>query len=98
MSCVHILPPSLTNIGTLGRVPIITDGKLAVYITDQPVPDVKIPDENALLDHFTWPQNVTVSVIAESMGSCLRCGTNNYHPPLTLSSHKMCQDRYLDVS
>ena len=64
--------------------------KLAVYITDQPAPDVKIADGNALLDHFTWPQNVTASVIAESMGSCLRCRTNNYHPPLTLSSHKMC--------
>ena len=39
-------------------------------------------------------------IIGESMGSCLRCGTTNYHPPLALSSHKIivCQDRYLDVS
>ena len=74
--------------------------KLAVYITDQPIPDVEIADVNALLYHIAWPQNGTLSIIAESMGSCLRCGTTNYHPPLALSSHKIivCQDRYLDVS
>ena len=72
--------------------------KLAVYITDQPVPDVEIADGNALLYHITWPQEGTVSVIAKSMG--LRSGTTNYHPPLALSSHKIivCQDRYLEVS
>ena len=74
--------------------------KLAVYITDQPVPDVEIADVNALLYHIAWPQNGTVSIIAESMGSRLRSGTTNYHPPLALSSHKIivCQDRYLVVS
>ena len=74
--------------------------KLAVYITEQPVPDVEIADGNALLDYITWPQNGTVSVIAELMGSRLRSGTTNYHPRLTGSSRKLnvCQDRYLDVS
>ena len=74
--------------------------KLAVYITDQHVPDVEIADGNALLYHITWLQNGTVSVIAESMGSRLRSGTTNYHPPLTLSFHKIIvyQDRYIDVS
>ena len=42
------------------------------------------------MDHITWPQNGTVSVIAESMGSCLRSGTNNYHQPLTHPTKLMC--------
>ena len=34
------------------------------------------------------------------MGSRLRSGTTNYHPPLALSSHKIIvsEDGYLDVS
>ena len=74
--------------------------KLAVHITDQPVPDVEIADGNALLYHIAWPQNGTVSIIAESMGSRLRSGTTNYQPALALTSHKIivCQDRHLDVS
>ena len=57
-------------------------------------------DRNTLLYHIAWPQNGTVSIIAESMDSRLRSGTTNYHPPLALSSHKIivCQDRYVDVS
>ena len=44
--------------------------------------------------------NGTVSILAESMGSRLRSGTTNYHPPLALPSHKIIvsEDRYLDVS
>ena len=74
--------------------------KLAVYITYQPVSDVEMADGNTLLYHIAWPQNGTVSIIAESTDSRLRSGTINYHPPLALSSHKIivCQDRYLDVS
>ena len=55
--------------------------KLAIYITDQPVPDV---------------ENGTVSVVAESMGSRLRNGMTNYHPSHA-KSHKIVvsQDRYL---
>ena len=73
---------------------------LVVYITYQPVPDVELADGSALLYHIAWPQNGTVSVIAESMGSRLRCGTTNYQPSLAMSSHKIivCQDRHLDVS
>ena len=63
--------------------------KLAIYITDQPVPDLEIADGNALLYHIAWPQNGAVSVIAESMGPCLRIGTTNYHPSLAMSSHKI---------
>ena len=71
--------------------------KLTIYMTDQPVPDVEIADGNALLYHITWPQNGTVSVIAESMGSRFRSGTTNYHPSFAMSFHKIivCQDRYL---
>ena len=74
--------------------------KLAVYITYQPVSNVEIADGNTLLYHIAWPQNGTVSIIAESMDSRLGSGTTNYHPPLALSSHKIIvwQDRYLDVS
>ena len=74
--------------------------ELAVYITDQPVPDVEIADGNALLYHIAYPQNGTVAIIAESMGSRLRSGTTNYQPSLALSSHKIivCEDCYLDVS
>ena len=72
----------------------------AVYITYQPVSNVEIADGNTLLYHIAWPQNGTVSIIAESMDSRLGSGTTNYHPPLALSSHKIIvwQDRYLDVS
>ena len=74
--------------------------KLPVYITYQPVSDVEMADGNTLLYHIAWPQNGTVSIIAESMDSRLSSGTINYHPPLALPSHKIivCQDRFLDVS
>ena len=39
--------------------------KLAVYITDQPVPDLYIADGNSLLYNIAWSQNCTVFVIAE---------------------------------
>ena len=63
--------------------------KRAVYITYQPVSDVEIADRNTLLYHIAWPQNGTVSIIAESMDSRSRSGTTNYHPPLALSFHKI---------
>ena len=67
MSCVHILPPSLTNMGTLSSVPNSLMAKLAIPITDQPVPDVEIADGNALLDHFTWPQNMLQSLLLQKL-------------------------------
>ena len=63
--------------------------KHPVYITYQPVSDVEMADGNTLLYHIAWPQNGTVSIIAESMDSCLGSGTTNYHPPLALSSNKI---------
>ena len=41
--------------------------KLAIHITDQPVPDVEIADGNALLDHFTWPQNMLQSLLLQKL-------------------------------
>ena len=71
--------------------------KLAVYITDQLVPDLDIASGNALLYHITWPQDCLCYC---SICFCLRSGTTNYHPPLTFSSHKIIvrQNRYLNVS
>ena len=72
--------------------------KLAVYITYQPVSDVEIADRNTLLYHIAWPQNCTVSVIAESMDSRLRSGTTNYHPPLAYELHSGLHSRHENKS
>ena len=66
--------------------------KLAVYITDQPVPDSEMQYCTTLNGHRTGK----VSDIAKCIGLHLRSRMTDYHTPLALSSHKtiVCQDRY----
>ena len=77
--------------------------KLAVYITDQPVPDVKIADGNALLYYITWTKDGAVSVIAESMGFAFAQWYDQLSPTTCIVIPENycvsdCGDRYLDVS